>query len=129
MRLYPEDWQTRLRLGAPGMLATLFALAAGLIEDFVFGPRGNEGLGAFLVVLSLGLLALTDHDKDPSRSRRILITLGVLMPALHALVAPGMGLGEAYLRALREVPLGIVAFVAVRALDRRVRKVRGHVAA
>ena len=124
MRLYPEDWQTRM----PNVLALLFALAAGLIEDFVFGPRGNEGLGAFLVVLSLGLLALTDHDKDPSRSRRILIMLGVLMPALHALVAPRVGLGEAYLRALREIPLGIVAFVAVRELDRRIRRAGSGVA-
>lgn len=112
----------------PNVLALLFALAAGLIEDFVFGPSGNGGL-SLLVVLSLGLLALADHDKDPLRSRRILITFAVLSPALYALIKPNMAIGEAYLRALRQVPLGIVAFFAVRALDRRIQKVRANVTA
>lgn len=124
MRLYPEDWQTRM----PSVLAALFGLAASSMESFVFGPP-NRGLGGFAIVMALGLLPLAVHDKDPRRSRRALILLAVLAPALHALVDPNVGVGEAYLRALREVPLGILAFFTVRALDRKIRSARPGVAA
>jgi peptidoglycan/LPS O-acetylase OafA/YrhL len=118
MRLYPEDWRT----GMPGLLAVLFAGAAGLAEDFLFGPAGNHGMGSFLVVFSLGLLALAEREKNRRRTLWSLALMAVAAPALHAVVDPGMDLGEAYLRALRQVPLGILAFIAVRALDRRIAR-------
>ncbi len=124
MRLYPEDWKTRI----PGLMAALFALAAGFLEDFVFGPPGNRGMGSFLVVLALGLLALTGHGKTPRRSRWTLLSFAVLAPAFHALIDPGMDALGAYLRALRVLPLGVLAFFVVRALDRRIRNAPARMA-